>query len=497
MNIIVITVDTLRYDYIGANNNGVINTPNIDDFASESILFDNHFASSYPTIPHRTDVITGEYGSPFNSWSPLRFDVETLPEIFARSGYSTQLIHDTPHLVNGGHNFDWPFHAWTFIRGAEVDRPWVEPLSDFPNNWKLDPTFDFVDQDLVDSGFQRVIPTYARANMRRERHEDWNTAKLFSAASKWVHRNSQKRDFFLWVDCFDPHEPWDIPPKFAKMYVDNESYDGRVDPRAFAVSKVEDIPEEAVERIRSLYAGKVSWMDKWFGVLWDAIKENDLRENTAILLTSDHGTRLAEERMFGKGSDPEKEQEIHTPLMLYVPGYGNQRIDMIAQPQDIFTTLANLADINVPDKRSSHDLLENLEKRTHPRKLALSGSSVSEEWAKEGKTLFVLYKDNWYLEFTAKPENCSLRREGSLEDVSNSYKNVVKSLHSEGIDELERRGADPAIIRWLKNHGESEFPTDSKFWEGFPDPKGYDRYFYRSYNEPEPILEFLTEKLEY
>jgi len=37
----------------------------------------------------------------------------------------TQLIHDTPHLVNGGHAYDTPFHFWTPIRGAEVDRPWI------------------------------------------------------------------------------------------------------------------------------------------------------------------------------------------------------------------------------------------------------------------------------------------------------------------------------------------------------------------------------------
>ena len=119
MNIILIIIDTLRYDYVGANGNGRIQTPNMDRLAGESRCFDRAFCSSFPTIPHRTDVMTGQYGRPFNPWKPLAFDAPALPWLLAGAGYATQLIHDTPHLVNGGHNFDWPFHAWTFVRGAD------------------------------------------------------------------------------------------------------------------------------------------------------------------------------------------------------------------------------------------------------------------------------------------------------------------------------------------------------------------------------------------
>ena len=126
MNIALIVIDTLRYDYIGANGNTYIETPNIDRFAAQAWAFDRAFCASFPTIPYRTDVITGQYGGPFHPWQPLRHERQTLPSTLAERGYATQLIHDTPHLVNGGHNFDWPFHAWTFIRGAEVDRDWID-----------------------------------------------------------------------------------------------------------------------------------------------------------------------------------------------------------------------------------------------------------------------------------------------------------------------------------------------------------------------------------
>ena len=101
MNIILLIIDTLRYDYVGADGNDHVETPNMDGLAERSWVFDRAFAASYPTIPHRTDVMTGRYGTPFNPWMPLRFDAVSLPRVLAESGYCTQLIHDTPHLVNG------------------------------------------------------------------------------------------------------------------------------------------------------------------------------------------------------------------------------------------------------------------------------------------------------------------------------------------------------------------------------------------------------------
>ena len=59
MNVILLVIDTLRYDHIGANGNEWIRTPNFDRFADQGTVFENSYAASYPTIPHRTDVITG------------------------------------------------------------------------------------------------------------------------------------------------------------------------------------------------------------------------------------------------------------------------------------------------------------------------------------------------------------------------------------------------------------------------------------------------------
>ena len=62
LNVVLIIIDTLRYDYIGAHGNTWIRTPNIDRLAGKSWIFDRAFTNSYPTIPMRTDVMTGQHG---------------------------------------------------------------------------------------------------------------------------------------------------------------------------------------------------------------------------------------------------------------------------------------------------------------------------------------------------------------------------------------------------------------------------------------------------
>jgi arylsulfatase A-like enzyme len=298
VNVVLLVVDSLRRDAIGAFGAGAAaHTPNLDRLVRESREFDHAFAASYPTIPFRTDVMSGRHGTPFNPWKPLRFDVPTLPWSLAGAGYCTQLIHDTPHLVNGGHAFDWPFHGWTFVRGAEVDRPWIDdrPLSWLPT-WRRDPGLDpFLDAD-ENAVLGHILVTYTRANRGRREPGDWNVARLFSESARFVRENARRDNFFLWVDCFDPHEPWDAPPEFVRMH-DPGDPDGKIDPRLFDYvwlrqSRGEPLglPPAYEQRLRAQYAAKVSHMDRWLGVLLAALDDTGLADRTAVVLTADHGT---------------------------------------------------------------------------------------------------------------------------------------------------------------------------------------------------------------
>jgi len=483
MNIVVLVIDTLRYDYIGANGNAWIQTPNLDRLAAESWVFDNSYTASYPTIPHRTDAITGLYGGPFHAWQPLAFDVPTLPDALARLGYCTQLIHDTPHLVNGGHNFDWPFHGWTFVRGAEVDRPWMTDSFVWPDNWATDEIFDKACGPLEEYGYVKMIRTYARANRNRRTDADWNCARLFRTASEFLADNARRENFFLWVDCFDPHEPWDASPELMRLYDKTDGYDGRIDPRSFTLHKTEGLSDAAVARIRAAYAAKVTGVDRGVGALLDALDRTSLAANTAVVLTADHGTNDGRDGRFGKRF-PVREGEAHTPFMVRIPGGGSGRSDAIVQPQDLFATVMAIAGGPAPAAVDSHDVVAVArDGLAPPRTLAVAGRP-SDAWNQPDRPiLFSAFDGEWAFEVAANPEQCRLLRMGEMEDVAASHPDVVERLRGEAIDEIARRGADPAVVHWLRSAGQAPFPRAARHHAGFPGPPGYYPYFGRLYEE--------------
>ncbi|MCZ6633098.1 MAG: sulfatase [bacterium] len=477
MNIILILIDTLRYDYVGANDNDWIETPNLDRLAAQSWCFDRAFSASFPTIPYRTDVMTGRYGSPFHVWKPLPFDARTLPWTLAEAGYATQLIHDTPHLVNGGHAFDYPFHTWTFIRGAEVDRSWINDEAKWPNNWCKDPLFDLLGDEADQT---RHNFTYARTNRGRHNLDDWNCAGLFNTAAQFLKDNTRRDNFFLWIDCFDPHEPWDVPPEFMLKYDKTPGYDGRLDPRAFQQARSNpDLPDAAKARIKASYAAKVTWMDHCFGRFLEALDSTGLSKNTAVILAGDHGTNVGERGKFGKGA-PVHEQEIHIPLFIKTPEGDTGRTSNIVQPQDYFPTILNLAGVPIPEDLDGYDVLSCAQKgEDGPRKLALAGTARG--WSAQ-RGFFTVFDQDATLEWHPNPEDCTLTPYGSLENIAANHPDRVKQLHVDGIAELARRGADPRLIDWLKNGAEGAIPEDCPLFDGWPGPPGFRTYFARAYD---------------
>ena len=85
MNFVIIVIDTLRYDHIAAHGSSWLQTPNLDRLVSQSWDFRNSYCASFPTIPHRTDAITGRSGGPLFPWRPLRWDLPTLPETLGQA----------------------------------------------------------------------------------------------------------------------------------------------------------------------------------------------------------------------------------------------------------------------------------------------------------------------------------------------------------------------------------------------------------------------------
>jgi len=136
-----------------------------------------------------------------------------------------------------------------------------------------------------------------------------------------VERNRNLKDFFLMLEIFDPHEPFDPPFPYSEMY--NPGYTGqRFIWPTYGGSELYS-PDELKE-IRALYAGEVSLVDHWLGHLLDKVERLGLMDDTMIIVTTDHGHLFGEHGMIGKPwsdlGDSNMYQELaHVPLLIYHP----------------------------------------------------------------------------------------------------------------------------------------------------------------------------------
>lgn len=116
MNAIVIVSDTLRRDHLPCYQERVIPpterlgapysiyAPHLRRLAEESLVFENAYTASFPTVPCRNDIMTGRYTFVYKPWEPLGPDEVVLAETLAKAGYTTALFADTPHPFAPGFN---------------------------------------------------------------------------------------------------------------------------------------------------------------------------------------------------------------------------------------------------------------------------------------------------------------------------------------------------------------------------------------------------------
>jgi len=115
------------------------------------------------------------------------------------------------------------------------------------------------------------------------------------------------------------------------------------------------------------------------------------------------------------------------------------------------------------------------------RQITLTGTSA-DGWAKGGQDrLFGVYDGTWCLEMAPEPEKTVLRAPGSHENQASDHADVVERLRKAAVDEIERRGADPDIVHWLRRGGEGNPRGWCRWFDRHPKPSGYMPYFMRSY----------------
>lgn len=369
MNTILIVSDTFRYDFLGINGNRWIKTEELDKFGKMSLVFDNCHTGSFPTIPQRTDMITGRFIFPYDGWCRLKNDWIPVAEYLNENGYLTQLICDTPHLMKRGYNFDRGFDGYWWERGQEADIPFTRmnyPVKEILPHNKTRADYKLREKPEIEPAIPfetTLLDRHKWVNREWRYEEDRFMAKTGKNAIRWIEENYNAEKFFLWVDFFDVHEPWDPPEYIVKMY--DPDYKG-VPIMHPNYGPADIYTREELKNLKAHYAGEVTLVSKWIGLLLRKVEEVGLLDKTAIIFTSDHGMYLGEHNRTGKsnickedkrGPWPLYNEITHIPLMVFIPGAKHRRIKKFVQPVDIMPTILELTNLKIPENIDGISLL--------------------------------------------------------------------------------------------------------------------------------------------
>jgi arylsulfatase A-like enzyme len=267
-NVLLITVDTLRADYLGCYGHPEVKTPNIDRLAAEGVNFRNNVAPSQCTNPAHASIFTGLYlafHGVYDNQTPLAEEALTMAEILRQRDYKTLGAVSARHLNTENANFTQGFDEFLECEPVEITA--------------------------------------------EERNHKF-LKKLRKAAS---------RSFFAWVHYYDPHGDYVPPSPYDTMYPVGAEYDPVPGKEVMDLSEEKKSGPVDPDEIIPLYKGEISYLDHHIGRLLDLLDELEIADDTLVILVADHGESMTEQGIYFCHAGLYN-QTTHVPLILRFPG---------------------------------------------------------------------------------------------------------------------------------------------------------------------------------
>jgi arylsulfatase A-like enzyme len=259
---------------------------------------------------------------------------------------------DNLHQYKASMNFQRGFDVFDFIRGQTTDgyQPkWTGPRKKVRQTLVQGQGFD------VQGQMRRYFANVAG----RKTEEDWFSPQVFTGAIELLEAASEGQPFFLVVDNYDPHHPWDPPEEYVSLY--DDPYHG--EEPYMPVGPVSNLTERQLERMKALYAAEVTMVDTWLGNFLDKMDSLGLSENTILLVLSDHGVAHGEHGYAGKPSYVLWPEVTDIPFFIRHPdGKGaGEKSDYYASTHDVAPTILGYLGIEPPEQMEGQDLSVLLE----------------------------------------------------------------------------------------------------------------------------------------
>ncbi len=324
--LLLVSVDTLRADELGAYGSKRGLTPHLDALALEGTVFTAAYASASLTLPSITTLFTGRYPEEMGIRSNESAVPESVPtlatELTARGWRAGAVVGNfvlrrASGLARGFARFDDDFPQHEAVRG------WPERVA----------------RDTTDAALEMLDDCSALVEER----------------------------CFLWVHYQDPHGPYDPPGSRRARYLETERLapDGGSElPAGTDSTGFGAIPDyqllhgrHDVAYYRAGYRAEINYMDEQLGRLLDALETRGLAERTVVVFAADHGESLGEEDIWFCHGAKLTDEQVRVPLIVRAPGRPAARRDEAVSLVDLYPTLlALLEDVPVAQERLGRDL---------------------------------------------------------------------------------------------------------------------------------------------
>jgi arylsulfatase A-like enzyme len=321
--VLVISIDSLRADHVGAYGYPKPTTPRIDALARAGTLFERALSSTSWTLPAHVALLTGVADSVHGVVQESRSlgpGLPTLAERLRARGFATAAVVSGPYLhprFGLARGFDQYLNCMSFLDDA------FEPLP------------------------------VAGTNIHLDSHGDITSPCVVRRSLEWL---GQQRDrpAFLFVHFWDVHYDYKPPRGYAERF--EAAYEGKLDASRFefnaAINK--DMPARDLEHLIALYDGEVAYTDEHVGRLLDGAAALGRRE-LYLALTSDHGDSFFEHGQKGHQKDLHAEV-VRIPLVFSGPGIpAGARRPGPAHITDVTPTLLELLGFGAPAARAPGD----------------------------------------------------------------------------------------------------------------------------------------------
>jgi choline-sulfatase len=358
-SVLLVTIDTLRADHLGAYGYFRRTSPRLDALAAQGTLFEQAYTYWPKTRGSFVAIMTGKRASQtgYSKSHPLLLDMNaTLASLLSEAGYQTAAVVDNANVA--------------------ASLGYAKGFSSYRETWE--------EPDL-------------ETEMDRTRAITQAGVRFLSAARP-------ERPFLLWLHYVNPHTPYTPPSPYDTAFLDARSATGPGlpvvrslhggIPRQWAVPGRDRLGYYVAQ-----YDGEVATVDQQVGEVLDALAASAVKDHTLVVLTSDHGESLGEHDYYFDHGEDLFDPSLRIPLIVVAPGGARQqRSRVLASTLDLVPTILDAVKVSFPPDLAGHSLLPVVmgrEPRPRERLFGQNDRNLVATWDERLKLVATPRGDAW------------------------------------------------------------------------------------------------------